>query len=89
MLADFAKSQMNPSTVNSMEPFLYKYRKDNGNDIKAYLLEWKQLIKYNKEKLSYASSSLKLNRFDVESAFMQEYSDLVEKKNTPKLHVVK
>lgn len=89
MLADFAKSQMNTSTVNSMEPFLYKYRKDNGNDIKAYLLEWKQLIKYNKEKLSFASSSLKLNRFDVESAFMQEYSDLVEKKNTAKLHVVK
>ncbi len=47
----------------------------------GYLLEWKQLVKYNKELLFYASSSLQLNKFDVESAFMQEYSDLIEKKN--------
>ena len=59
------------------------------NDIKAYLLEWKQLVKYNKELLAYASSSLKLNKFDVEAAFMQEYSDLIEKKSTAQLHVVK
>lgn len=89
ILADFAKSQMNTSTVNNIEPFLYRYRNQNGNDIKAYLLEWKQLIKYNKEKLSYASTSLKLNKFDVESAFLQEYSGLVEKKNTAQLHIVK
>lgn len=88
MLADFAKSQMNSST-NDGEPFLYKCRNLNGNDIKAYLLEWKQLVKYNKEQLFYASSSLKLNKFDVESAFMQEYSDLIEKKNSAQLHVVK
>lgn len=89
MLADFAKSQMNTSIVNNMEPFLYKNRNQNGNDIKAYLLEWKQLIKYNKEMLSYASTSLKLNKFDVESAFMQEYSELIEKRNTAQLHIVK
>lgn len=89
ILADFAKSQMNTSTVNNIEPFLYRYRNQNGNDIKAYLLEWKQLIKYNKEKLSYASTSLKLNKFDVESAFLQEYSGLVEKKNTAQLHIIK
>lgn len=46
----------------------------------GYLLEWKQLVKYIKELLFYASSSLQLNKFDVESAFMQEYSDLIEKK---------
>ena len=89
MLADFAKSQMNSSSINDREPFLYKSRNQNGNDIKAYLLEWKQLVKYNKEMLSYASSSLKLNKFDVESAFMQEYSDLIEKKTSAQLHVVK
>lgn len=89
VLTDFAKSQINTSTVNNIEPFLYKYRNQNGNDIKAYLLEWKQLVRHNKEKLSYASTSLKLNRFDVESAFMQEYSDLIEKKKSAQLHVVK
>lgn len=89
MLADFSKSQINTSTINNIEPFLYKYRNQNGNDIKAYLLEWKQLIKYNKEKLSYASTSLKLNKFDVESAFLQEYLGLVEKKSTARLHIVK
>lgn len=89
MLADFAKSQMSSSPTSDREPFLYKCRNLNGNDIKAYLLEWKQLVKYNKELLSYASSSLKLNKFDVEAAFMQEYSDLIEKKSTAQLHVVK
>ena len=89
MLADFAKSQMSSSPTNNREPFLYKCRNQNGNDIKAYLLEWKQLVKYNKELLAYASSSLKLNKFDVESAFLQEYSELIEKKSTAQLHIVK
>lgn len=89
MLADFAKSQINFSSINDREPFLYKCRNQNGNDIKAYLLEWKQLVKYNKELLAYASSSLKLNKFDVEAAFMQEYSDFIEKKSTAQLHIVK
>ncbi len=89
MLADFAKSQLNSSTVNQKEPFLYKHINQNGNDIKAYLLEWKQLIKYNKELLSYASSSLKINKIDVEAVFMQEYSDLIEKRNNAQLRVVK
>lgn len=89
MLADFAKSQMSSSPTSDREPFFYKCRNQNGNDIKAYLLEWKQLVKYNKELLAYASSSLKLNKFDVEAAFMQEYSDLIEKKSTAQLHVVK
>ncbi len=89
VLADFAKSQMNSSPTSDREPFLYKCRNQNGNDIKAYLLEWKQLVKYNKVLIVYASSSLKLNKFDVEAAFMQEYSDLIEKKSTAQLHVVK
>ena len=61
----------------------------NGNDIKAYLIEWRQLVKCNKEKLSYASTSLKMNKMDVESTFMQEYSDLLKKKNFGQLHIVK
>lgn len=89
MLADFAKSQINFSSTNDRELFLYKCRNQNGNDIKAYLLEWKQLVRYNKELLAYASSSLKLNKFDVEAAFMQEYSDFIEKKSTAQLHIVK
>ena len=42
----------------------------NGNDIMAYLIEWRQLVRCNKEKLSYASTSLKMNKMDVESTFM-------------------
>lgn len=89
LLSDFAKSQLNSSNLNSNEPFLYKKNNQNGNDIKAYLMEWRQLVKCNKEKLSYASTSLKMNKVDVESTFMQEYSDLLEKRNMGQLHVVK
>ena len=89
VLGNFAKSQLNSSNLNSREPSLYKKVSQNGNDIKAYLIEWRQLVKCNKEKLSYASTSLKMNKMDVESTFMQEYSDLLEKKNSGQLHVVK
>lgn len=89
MLADFSKSQMSSSLTKDKENFLYKCSYLNGNDIKAYLLEWKQLVKYNKDMLTYASSSLKLNKFEVEAVFMQEYSELIEKKNTAQLHVVR
>ena len=41
----------------------------NGNDIMVYLIEWRQLVRCNKEKLSYASTSLKMNKMDVESTF--------------------
>lgn len=89
VLGNFAKSQLSSSNLNSSEPSLYKKVSQNGNDIKAYLIEWRQLVKCNKEKLSYASTSLKMNKMDVESTFMQEYSDLLEKKNLGQLHVVK
>ena len=89
VLGNFAKSQLNSSNLNSREPSLYKKVSQNGNDIKAYLIEWRQLVKCNKEKLSYASTSLKMNKMDVESTFMQEYSDLLEKKKSGQLHVVK
>ena len=78
MLGNFAKSQLSSSNLNSCEPFLYKMISQNGNDIMVYLMEWRQLVRCNKEKLSYASASLKMNKMDVESTFMQEYSDLVE-----------
>lgn len=89
VLGDFAKSQLNSSNLISSEPFLYKKISQNGNDIKAYLIEWRQLVKCNKEKLSYASTSLKMNKIDVESTFMQEYSSLLEKKKIGQLHIVK
>lgn len=89
VLGNFAKSQLSSSNLNSSEPSLYKKVRQNGNDIKAYLIEWRQIVKCNKEKLSYASATLKMNKMDVESTFMQEYSDLLEKKNLGQLHVVK
>ena len=89
MLSDYAKSQLNTSNEDIRDPYLYKKRYQNGNDIKAYLIEWRQLVQYNKDKLCYASTSLKLNKTDVEDAFLQEYSDMIEKKNTAQLHVIR
>ena len=89
MLSDYAKSQLNSSNEDIRDPFMYKSRNQNGNDIKAYLMEWRQLVKYNKDRLCYASTSLKLNKTDVEEAFYQEYSGLIEKKNTAQLRIVR
>jgi hypothetical protein len=60
-----------------------------GNDIRAYLMDWASLIEYNRDKLSCASETLKMNRIDVETTFLQEYPEMFERKNTAHLRIVK
>jgi len=60
----------------------------DNEGIRAYLMEWSALIDYNRDKLSCASETLKTNRIDVETTFLQEYPDLFERRNTAQLRII-
>lgn len=85
-LSDFARKKIN---VLTSERFVYPNMNSEGNDIRAYLMDWASLIEYNRDKLSCASETLKMNRIDVETTFLQEYPEMFERKNTAHLRIVK
>lgn len=83
---DFARQRINRSAP---EHFVYPNMNSDNDCIRAYLMDWSSLIDYNREKLSCASETLKTNRIDVETTFLQEYPDLFEKKNIAQLRIIK
>ena len=85
-LNDFARMKINNS---ASQRFVYSNISSDVNDIRSYLMDWVSLLDYNREKLSCASETLKMNRIDVETAFLQEYPELFERKNTAQLRIVK
>lgn len=82
---DFARQRINK---NTSERFVYPNMNSDNEGIRAYLMEWSALIDYNRDKLSCASETLKTNRIDVETTFLQEYPDLFERKNTAQLRII-
>ena len=82
----FARQKINASTS---EHFVYPNMNSGNDNIRSYLMDWASLIDYNREKLSCAAETLKMNRIDVETAFLQEYPDLFEGKNKAQLRVIK
>lgn len=88
-LTEYAKSVRNTSQHVGKNRFLYREPKIGSDNITVYLSDWKGLISYNRELLSCANKSLKLNKIDVEASFLQEYSDLIESKSRSRLNIVK
>lgn len=82
---DFARQRLNR---NATERFVYPNMNSDKEGIRAYLMDWPALIDYNRDKLSCASETLKTNRIDVETTFLQEYPDLFERKNTAQLRII-
>jgi hypothetical protein len=85
-LDDFARQKINK---HDSEHFIYPNMNSGNDKIRSYLMDWASLIEYNREKLSCAGETLKRNRIDVETAFLQEYPDLLEGKNTAQLRIIK
>ena len=88
-LTEYAKSVRNTSQHVGKNRFLYREPKIGSGNITVYLSDWKGLISYNRELLSCANKSLKLNKIDVEASFLQEYSELIEGKPSSRLNIVK
>ena len=84
-MTEYAKSMVRSNRNNQNDPFLYKQMDKDGEDIRIYIMEWTELIDHNRMKLSYMSETLNVREMDVQAKFMQEYPDLIEMKNRPRL----
>ena len=68
------------------DPFLYSDYKENGADIKLYIMNWAELINENRKRLSYLSESLNVKEEDVNEKFLREYPELVDEKSRNRLN---
>ena len=87
-ITDNAKIKLKSSGTYKMEddPFLFSHYKDEGADIKLYVMEWSELIKINKHKLAYLSTNLNVKEEDVNEKFLREYPHLLDEKSRNRLN---
>ena len=61
----------------------------DGEDIKIYLMTWRELIDIDRQKLSYMSETLKVKEQNANEVFQKNYPDLVVFKTKSKLTLQK
>ena len=88
-LSQFARSQINTTCRDRNEPFLYKEIVNDEVNIKVYIVEWSELIAHNKLLLSSMSETLRIKQINAQALFLNEYKDLIERKNKGKLSIIK
>lgn len=88
-LSDYAKSQINSPKKENNEPFLYKDIQESETNIKVYIAEWSELIAHNRNMLSCMSETLKTKQVNAQAMFLDEYADLIERKNKGRLSIIK
>lgn len=71
---------------NSDDPFLYSSNREDGYEIKVYVMEWGDLIEMNRKKLEYLSESLPIKPEDVGEKFEREYPNLLDEKSRNRLN---
>lgn len=88
-LSDYAKSQISSIKKENNEPFLYKDIQEGETSIKVYIAEWSELIAHNRNMLSCMSEALKTKQVNAQAMFLNEYADLIERKNKGRLSIIK
>ena len=88
-LSQFARSQIHTTCRDRNEPFLYKEIVNDEVNIKVYIVEWSELIAHNKLLLSSMSETLRIKQINAQALFLNEYKDLIERKNKGKLSIIK
>lgn len=87
-ITKFAKSQIKSRRASYPDiPFLYE--KKSEKNIEVYVMEWAEVIEQNKRKLSYLSNQLEVKDRSVKEKFEIEYAELVDKKLSSQLRLVK
>lgn len=83
------KSMMISGRKDLNDPFLYRKMDRDGEDIKIYLMTWRELIDIDRQKLSYMSETLKVKEQNANEVFQKNYPDLVDFKTKSKLTLQK
>lgn len=78
-MSDYVRSKVNVSR-GKYAPFLYQEINDGDTHIQAYIVQWNELIGYNRRELSCMSETLRLRQEDAQALFLTEYSGLLERR---------
>lgn len=78
-MSDYVRSKVN-SSKNKNSPFLYHEINEGDTHIQTYIVQWNELIGYNRRELSCMSETLRLRQEDAQALFLAEYADLLERK---------
>lgn len=76
-LNSFAQSEMESAYTSYQTTFLYKKKKGN---IEVYVMTWSELIKIQRNKLTFLSKHLKIKDKSVRLKFEEEYPHLINHK---------
>lgn len=86
-LTKYAKSIVTSRRNSYDKPFLYDVKTEKN--IEVYVMEWAELIEFNRRKLGYLSNQLNVKEKSVRQKFEEEYSELIEDKISARLTLVK
>lgn len=78
-MSDYVRSKVN-SSKNKNTPFLYNEINEGDTHIQTYIVQWNELIGYNRRELSCMSETLRLRQEDAQALFLAEYAELLERK---------
>lgn len=84
-ITKMARSMLKSGRNDPNEPFKYRTMTEDGEDIRIYIMTWRELIDIDRQKLTYMSDTLKVKEQNANEYFQKNYPDLVDYKNKSKL----
>lgn len=84
-----AKSMLKSGRKDPNDPFKYRTMTEDGEDIRIYIMTWRELIDIDRQKLTYMSDTLKVKEQNANDYFQKNYPELVDFKTKSKLTLQK
>lgn len=84
-----AKSLLKSGRKDPNDPFKYRTMTEDGEDIRIYMMTWRELIDIDRQKLTYMSDTLKVKEQNANDYFHKKYPELVDFKTKSKLTLQK
>lgn len=88
-ITKMAKSMLKSGRKDPNDPFKYRTMTEDGEDIRIYMMTWRELIDIDRQKLTYMSDTLKVKEQNANEYFKKNYPELVDFKTKSKLTLQK
>lgn len=85
-ISEFARPSFFANS-NDLKPFFLRHIEENDFYLDAFIFEWNELLSFNDNKIKFMGDSLKLNKIDTLSSFIQEYGDSYQPSSRGRLTV--
>jgi hypothetical protein len=88
-ITKMAKSMLKSGRKDPNDPFKYRTMTEDGEDIRIYMMTWRELIDIDRQKLTYMSDTLKVKEQNANEYFQKNYPELVDFKTKSRLTLQK